>query len=253
MSGKKTETRNLFSRINYLFRLSLFEVHRIYLFYQTRRDGSHLKSKFKNINFDAMFQKSYHVLKPYYKDYTSHVSPDGMAISLELASFILTFCQLIKPRTIADLGSGFSSFVFRYYAANAPFGINVWSVDDDTIWLAKTRKFLSANKVSTKNLLPFSRFQKMHQKYDLVLHDMGTMEMRLETVSFAIRLASSGGFIILDDMQLPMYAPTPKKIIKKSGFTAYSTRQYTKDRYGRFSYVVHASQHDLISWLKQRS
>lgn len=235
-------------RIVYLFKLTLFEFHRIYIFYQTKRDARCLRSKFKNINFDELFQKSYKELKPYYNNYVPRITRDDMAISLQLASFILTFCRLTKPKKIADLGSGFSSFVFRYYASQCPYKVDIWSVDDGRKWLEKTRVFLSKNKLSTKNLIHFSEFKKMHQAFDLILHDIGTMETRIETVVYAMNLAKKGGFIILDDMHFPAYSPIPKTIIRNTGFTALSTRNYTKDKYGRFSYVIHATNEKIISW-----
>ncbi|MDP2727812.1 MAG: hypothetical protein Q8P59_09750, partial [Dehalococcoidia bacterium] len=58
-------------------------------------------------------------LLPYYGQYTSRVSIDYMAVSLELSAFLMVLCERFRPSSILDLGSGFSSFVFRYYASKA--------------------------------------------------------------------------------------------------------------------------------------
>src|SRR5262245_8408119 len=44
-------------------------------------------------------------LLPHYRQYTSTVSPDPIAISLELAVLLAVFCEAVRPSAILDLGS----------------------------------------------------------------------------------------------------------------------------------------------------
>ena len=54
-------------------------------------------------------------IKKYYDKYVSEISTPGMAISLESSLTILSLLEYFKPKSILDLGSGFSSFLFRLY------------------------------------------------------------------------------------------------------------------------------------------
>jgi hypothetical protein len=47
--------------------------------------------------------------------YIREVSSPEMAMSLELAHFLLGWCLWKQPKHLLDLGSGFSSYVFRLY------------------------------------------------------------------------------------------------------------------------------------------
>jgi hypothetical protein len=53
-------------------------------------------------------------------------------------------------KRLLDLGSGFSSYVLRAYAAGVPGAVG-WSVDDDPAWLEKTRAFLVSEGLSTEH------------------------------------------------------------------------------------------------------
>src|SRR5581483_11179383 len=68
-------------------------------------------------------------LAPAYADYIARVSPDPIAVALPLATFLGVLCEQLRPQRILDLGSGFSSYVFR--ASAAP---EVWSLDQSPAW-----------------------------------------------------------------------------------------------------------------------
>jgi hypothetical protein len=66
------------------------------------------------------------------KEYVTYVSRPDMAISRELAVFLYSLCESIRPQYILDMGSldmgsGFSSYVFRLYQANAREAVSVTS------------------------------------------------------------------------------------------------------------------------------
>ena len=60
-------------------------------------------------------KKNNSILAKYYDDYITQVSSSSMAISLESASTIFTLVNFLKPKSILDLGSGFTSLLFRLY------------------------------------------------------------------------------------------------------------------------------------------
>jgi len=76
--------------------------------------------KIKPSNFvdEAKYKTLFNSIKSEHKVYIEHISSPEMAMSLELAYFIMNYCIEYKPKRLLDLGSGFSSFVFRLYQNN---------------------------------------------------------------------------------------------------------------------------------------
>lgn len=175
-------------------------------------------------------------LLPFYEPYIFHVSTANMAASLELATFLYSFCELMKPTRIVDLGSGFSSFVFRHYAAQASAPAQVWSVDDDPAWLEKTRAYLGEHHLSTSNLELWDRFrQTQHPQFDLVLNDINRPPAREQMIAPSLDLVRPGGVIIFDDIHKPHYRVAVRQAVYRRGYRYYSLQHYTKDRIRRFS------------------
>ena len=73
----------------------------------------------------ASLNAAHKLLLPHHQRYVTTVSLPYQAVSLELAALLLSLCRSTRPAVIADLGSGFSSFVFRTYAAEAKGGVTV--------------------------------------------------------------------------------------------------------------------------------
>ena len=180
-------------------------------------------------------------ISPFYQDYVKRVSNPIMALSLELAVFLLVLCELIKPKNIIDFGSGFSSFVFRYYAAHHANdqSLVVWSIDDSMEWLDKTSEFLTAQGLKTDNLSMLdSIIQKQNISFDLILYDYGAFDTRMANLETALSLLSDKGSIIIDDMHGADYAFFVLNSLKKFDFKKYSIRCYTNDKYGRYSFIA---------------
>ncbi|MBC8417332.1 MAG: hypothetical protein H8E10_01910 [Desulfobacterales bacterium] len=209
----------------------------LYYFYEMLRDAPTLKKDLGQLrNIDMLVKQRHNELLPYYELYISEVSGDYMAISLEFSSFLSVFCDLMRPTSIADLGTGFSSFLFRSYAAQSEQDVKVWSVDDSPEWLEKTRGFLAKQGLSDGNMGIWDRFiEGSYHGFDLILHDLGSMDIRAKTLSRVLNLVRPYGFVLLDDIHITEYAPIAKKALRESGFKLYSLRHYTKDKFGRFA------------------
>ena len=178
------------------------------------------------------------LLKPYFDDYIERVSVANMAASLELAAVLLSLLQSRKYKKLVDLGSGFSSFVFRLYAKSNP-GVEVISVDDDALWLEKTRDYLKKNNVSDSDLLTLDQFlAKNLSGFDCILHDMNFVEVRINYVSTLLTKLSDNGILILDDMHKPDYRIDVLKKLEHEPFNIYDVREQTLDSFGRYSMIV---------------
>ena len=80
--------------------------------------------------------------------------------------------------------------------------------------------------------------------FDLILHDLGPMETREETLPFALSQLKPGGFCLIDDMHKEDFTVKAKKIIKEAKAEMYTLSHYTKDKYRRYSTLAVRSQED---------
>lgn len=190
-------------------------------------------------------------ITPIYRKYITEVSSEDMAVSHELASFLYVLANILKPKRILDLGSGLSSYVFRLYASKNNSDTCVYSVDDSSEWLEKTKVFLQNNNIKSDNLLLWSEFiEADHEKFDLVFHDIGSMEMRAANLSLVLSLAQKNGVIVLDDTHKWEYWINEVSKIREENYVLYSAYKYTFDKYSRFSHIainkLHNKYTDLL-------
>jgi predicted O-methyltransferase YrrM len=205
-----------------------------------RIDARRLKQKISQLhNYEKLADKIRSQLRPYYEEYISTMSTEAMAIGFESAVFLMMLCYVFTPKRILDLGSGFSSLVFRLYMMDGKPTPSIWSVDDEQEWLETTRRFLTSNNLPSDNLVFWQTFrEKQHDPFDLVLHDLGGMKTRMETLKEALAFAPQGGLVVLDDVHKHTYRSYAKRVLKELALTSYSLRAFTKDRLGRYSLLV---------------
>ena len=147
------------------------------------------------------------LLAPPHRQYVSTVSAPEWAVSLETAALLHGICTLLQPCAVLDLGSGFSSYTLRRFARDAARPCTVHSVDEDAGWLARTRDFLALHGLAGEGTFTWREFQaRTAERYDVILHDMGRIALRIEALPSALALASADGLVVLDDMNYPDYA-----------------------------------------------
>lgn len=216
---------------------------RMFLALETRRgrvDSRRLQKRFPKLRgYHELASGSRRNLLPYYEEYVSGVSKDDMAISLELSVFLTVICDVFEPKRILDLGSGFSSLVFRLCASSAATKPEVWSIDDSPKWLEETHDYLATNNLSTENLVSWSSFTEEEQgTFDLISHDLGGMDLRAQALEKVISLSRPGGKIILDDAHIEDYNSYARRFLKKSKLGYYSLKHFTEDKFGRYCILV---------------
>src|SRR6267142_6473870 len=102
-----------------------------------------------------------HSIKKVYEEYTTSVSTPIATISLELAFVIWFLLNKRRPKLIVDLGSGFSSYLFRLYQDRCKYSddaCEVFSCDDNSFWLERTKLFLKSKSLSVKGLCLWDEF-----------------------------------------------------------------------------------------------
>lgn len=169
--------------------------------------------------------------------YCRDISSEKMAADLGFSAFLQLWCLANKPKRVVDLGSGFTSFVLRRYAAKAG-GCEVWSVDDDAAWLGRTRDYLAEMEQDRAHLMVWSEFIKTAPRdFDLVVHDAGSMQFRADNLGAALDLARSGGLVLLDDIHRFEYRAHALQLLAERGYRFLSVRAL-RDGYGRYPYTV---------------
>jgi predicted O-methyltransferase YrrM len=167
-------------------------------------------------------------------DLTSEV----MAISLETATLFRFLCEATGARRILDLGAGFSSAVARSYAARN--GAVCHSVDTSRERLGRTKRFLEDCGLPVDGLFEWSEFLARNEPpYDVVLHDLGNMRIRAESLVTALAQALPTGFVLLDDGHFSGYADFIERTLARYSADVYpQAADLTRDRLGRSALLL---------------
>lgn len=172
-----------------------------------------------------------------YQEYTTSVSTRSAAISLETCDFLWKLCNERNPKVIVDTGSGFSSFVLRLWSKDK--GSLVYSFDDSKHWIEKSKAFSAKNGVSIDNFVVWKG--EFHIKdADILLHDLGNMITRSNTLDTIYKMVKHTGVIILDDLHKANYRESANNFFAKRGY-AIKNIDDTKDEFSRFVGVVDLS------------
>lgn len=224
----------------------LSHLSRQILEFHARRDARRLSELLEELkNYKGLLASGIPDLKPAYHKYIREISTPEMAVSFETSQFLYILAKAMGAKRILDLGSGFSSYVFRLYSMDARSDITVYSVDDNEKWLAKTIEFLRISKIREDNLLDWYSFQHLPPtSFDLIFHDLGNMALRAQALPFVISLLDTMGTLVLDDMHKTGAGPeggypgVARRAVKQAGLALFSARQYTLDRYKRYCEIA---------------
>jgi predicted O-methyltransferase YrrM len=176
-------------------------------------------------------------LAPHHGPYAREVSTPEYAISLELAAFLLVLCRRRRPARLVDLGSGFSSFVFRHYQAGDAGDPEVWSVDDDDAWLERTASYLRGHELRTDRLLgPEAFLRSAERRFDLVLHDVNAIDSpaRAALLPTALGLISPTGVVVIDDLNGYPYRSRVRAACREGGLRLVNLRAHLLDERRRY-------------------
>lgn len=190
-------------------------------------------------NWKPIAERHQEDLADLHAKYTAEVSNAYQAASLEIIGFLLAVAELTHARRIVDLGSGFSSFVLRRWAAAQDDPPTIWSVDDHEGWLEKTRGWLEGMGVTADNTAFWDDFIAMeHEPFDLVFHDLGRMDKRAAVLEQVLGLAREGGLVILDDVHKPEFRASAQATLAAKGMQSYSLKRLVRDDIARYSDLV---------------
>lgn len=170
--------------------------------------------------------------------YTSTISSKGMALSLETSALVWVLCDEMRPKTVVDMGSGFSSFVVREWAKEQDYAVEVWSTDDDLFWVEQSRKFCEQQGVSTENFSFWSDFPTSN-KFDFILYDLGRMPARNANLTASLDMINPGGVVVIDDCHKFNYSKHVSSSVADRGMTLINMKNATVDAHeGRHAWVA---------------
>ena len=191
----------------------------------------------KDYNYEKVASKT--GLGAEYETYTNVVSPAASAMSLELACFIEFICEHIKPRSILDTGSGFSSYMFRSYRARTGTDCEIFSVDDNPQWLGKTISYIEQAELGTDNLMTWDEFTALPTRsFDLISHDIGGVAGRASTLPFLLQLVHSDSVLLIDDIHKPHFRRPIEKILSSHKLRPYDISKFTRDAFDRYAMLL---------------
>ncbi|MGW5667238.1 hypothetical protein [Micromonospora sp. NPDC003776] len=167
-------------------------------------------------------------------EYVSRVSTAKMAMSLESAAFLTAYCRRAGVSRVLDLGSGFSSLVFR--RCGVP---EVVSVDDHDGWLEATRDYLEHSGHPGGELMPWRDVDRLDPaRFDLVFHDLGSMATRRAALPRVLRLVTDAGVVFLDDVHKPDYRRAAEAEVRRAGRRWVSLAAFTRDHLDRYAAIA---------------
>ncbi len=175
-------------------------------------------------------------LRPSYERYVTEVSTPGWAASLEVSSFLLHLCDALEVKSVLELGTGFTSYVFRRFAAESGRDIRIVSTDSDSDWLEKTASFLEAEGVAANGLFPLDAVEAeiADDRFDLVFQDIFG-RIRDSLTPTAVDHLAPGGVLVLDDANRRTHR---RALQQAAGSPLYDCRPWTRDGRGRWSVLV---------------
>jgi predicted O-methyltransferase YrrM len=177
-------------------------------------------------------------LDPAYERYITHVSRSNWAASPQLAALLWHLCRVTRPKRILELGTGFTSYVFRRYAEEGG-DVAVVSADTSEEWLTKTRAFLGAMGCRDDGLVLLDDLgaEAADGTFELILNDvLGDIRPWMTTV--ALRYRSEDGLIVMDDADRDVDRRSLIRNARENGLSLYDLRPWTLDFYGRWSLLA---------------
>ncbi len=182
------------------------------------------------------------IIRSAYEEYTNSISSPVATISLELAYVLWFILTKQRPRQLIDLGSGFSSYLFRLYqrdCESAGGTCQVFSCDDDSLWLQRTSDFLTSKRLSVSGLLLWDKLLEEQRRVspNLVLHDLGSSWVRLRTLPRVLELCNPNTILVVDDIHKPSIRQAVLDSVQ-SRARCYDLAKLTYDRFGRYAWLI---------------
>ncbi len=180
------------------------------------------------------FSKRKKALAATHQDYVTRVSSEDMALSLQTGVLLQILCSVLHPRSVLDVGSGFSSFVLRQERARRDNGLRVLSLDTDADWLERSRAYVREQGLDDDSFALWDAAQE--EPFDLVLFDVERPPQRNAFLMPMLRkFCRPGTAVLLDDLHMSGFRVFALETLLGFSYGHVDCRSYTMDRFGRYA------------------
>lgn len=124
-------------------------------------------------------------------------------ITVTGAAWLSRYIEVERPKTLLEMGTGFSTLVLREAAARS--GTTVFSAEHDPTWLGFVRGLVSTRpRLDQRHFCTVeqikNRLARRERRFDAVFVDHGpTWKARLQDLGWCQSVLAPGGLVILDE------------------------------------------------------
>lgn len=170
------------------------------------------------------------------------------ACGLQTAIHLWRLCEAMRAEPpagapgdvrILDLGSGYSSLVFRAWQHyNCPTA-EVWTTDTEWRWLGTTLYEIEHLGFDSRHCLHHALFHQLPLertggRFDLIFHDLNGLPERVRQLPNLDRWLAPFGLIVLDDWHAANYRADMTHALAHAGYVIDERVEDTRDEFGRF-------------------
>jgi hypothetical protein len=189
-----------------------------------------------NVIYDARYQEFKNLLVHEWEWYFSHISDSVVSIKYSVCLWCL--CEWLKPESIIDLGSGFTSLALRLYREFYSPELTVYTVDSDPYWLMNSCCYCKDHGVEDQHFYTWNDFVLKGIRGDIVSMDIDNSRPRRQYIEKSVQLARFA--ILFDDMHKAHIRQPVHKFFKTHNrcHELLDIKDKTHDKWGRYALLV---------------
>lgn len=207
-----------------------------------------LKTFRPNVDLSRIKEEDQIAIESVHREYCNNYSDEVFSISDKASIVIYNLICFLKPQTILDLGSGFTTWL-SYYAAINSEKTSIISVDSSWEWIVKNEEFLSKHNIDSTiiNYRTFNENPPDLPAGSLIINDIGdpdNLALRESSLGLISHYVRNGAVLFLDDIHKPSVKAAALRFIHENDFRFQDLCPITFDHFGRYSWLIFAEQNE---------